>query len=783
MVKASKPGSPKPKRDAAEKAASGREKGSQPDGGSQQKLRASHPRVARAPVQAKPPGPPHPLIVGIGASAGGLEAFKTFFTHMPADSEMAFVLVQHLAPDHQSMLAELLGRGTAMTVCEAEDGEKVQARHVYVIPPDATLTIAAGTLQVTRPAPPRQHRWPIDAFFSSLAQDQGSAAVCVVLAGSGSDGAHGLRAIKERGGLVLAQAGFDHVAMSGMPASAEATGLVDEVLPVEDMPQRLIAHYMHLQSTQPRLDDDGVRTDLGAHLQPICVVLRAETGHDFSGYKEKTLLRRIQRRMHVKQTETPAEYLTLLGHDPGECRALFHEILIGVTQFFRDTVAFEALQANVLPRLLEGKGTDDALRTWVVGCATGEEAYSVAIALRETVGDTRPVPQLLVFATDLDERAISVARAGRYRAPLDGVSPERLARWFRREGDDYIVNRSIREMCVFSPHSAIKDPPFSRLDLITCRNLMIYLKPELQQRLIQMFHYALRGGGVLMLGSSEGISRSAQLFTHLDKKHRLFARRGDVAAEFPIVSTRKEAERPSYRAAPPLFGTTESSMDRSARRALEKYSPAYVVIDEHHDILRFGGDTGRYLGPSSGAASLNLFALMHRGLRGTTRNVVKRAFASNAAASEITAMLDSHQQLQVIAEPLSDAGTPGRLCAVAFVEMPQAASASEGGDSSLHARALEQELEAARAQLVAAQEQHETLDEEMKSANEEYQSVNEELQSSNEELETSKEEMQSINEELQTVNTELQVKNATLASLNSDLRNLMESTQVATLFL
>ncbi|MGH8192228.1 MAG: chemotaxis protein CheB [Rhodanobacteraceae bacterium] len=754
----------------------------------------SAPPPAAKPAQRKPSSPPRnaaappsrtalsPLIVGIGASAGGLDAFKHFFAHMPPDSDMAFVLVQHLSPEHHSMLAELLGRGTRMGVREAEDGEAVQAGHVYVIPPDATLTIADGALQVSKPAPPRQHRWPIDTFFTSLARDQGEAAACVVLSGTGSDGTRGLRAVKESGGLTLAQAGYDHVAMSGMPANAAATGLVDEVLPVEDMPERLLAHHRLLRAAQASMDGDGLRSDVGAQLQPICAVLRVETGHDFSQSKEKTLLRRIQRRMQVRQTQTPAEYLALLRRDTGECGALFGELLIGVTEFFRDPAAFQALRGKVLPALLGGKGRNDTLRVWVVGCATGEEAYSVAIALCECMGKSARTPKVQLFATDIDERAIAFARSGRYRAPLAGVSAERCARWFTREDDDFVVNRSIREMCVFSPHSAIKDPPFSRLDLITCRNLMIYFKPTLQERLTRLFHYALRAGGYLMLGPSEGMSRGARLFTAVDKKHRLFARRDDVVADAPTVLAAPNDRRVAHPTAP-LFAQGENAVDRAARRALEKYSPAFVVIDENHDIRRFAGDTGRYLGPSSGAASLNLFALLHRGLRGVTRSVVKRAFVDGAAGSETATMPDRRRSLRVIAELLKDGDLGGKRCVVAFVELPHVSVPAQGHDDGAGARALEQELESTRAQLQAVQEQHETLDEEMKSANEEYQSVNEELQSSNEELETSKEELQSVNEELQTVNAELQAKNTTLTALASDLQNLMESTQVATLFL
>jgi two-component system CheB/CheR fusion protein len=736
------------------------------------------------------------LIVGIGASAGGLEAFKSFFAKMPADSGMAFVLVQHLAPQHDSLLTELIARGTAMPVVEATDGEPVQADHVYVIPPDATLTIHDGALQVSKPAPPRQHRSPINTFFTSLAEDHGDCAVCIVLSGTGSDGARGLRAIKERGGLTLAQSGFDHAAMTGMPASAAATGLVDHILPVEDMPARLLAHKQHLQLSDSHKGPDGERQDLAAHLRTICGLLRAEVGHDFSQYKEKTLTRRIQRRMHVIQAETVPDYIAYLREHAEEHQALFREVLIGVTEFFRDPKAFDALQATAIPKLLADKGAADTLRVWVPGCATGEEAYSIAIALKEAMSNgergKRGAPRVQIFATDLDDYAINAARAGRYKSPLAGISPERQERWFRQEGDDWCVVKPIREMCVFSPHSAIKDPPFSRMDLVSCRNLLIYLNPELQERLLSTFHYALQPGGYLLLGTSEGLGRNAALFTTVNKSHRLYVRRGDSGAGAPALPDRSPRGRapPLGRVMAPLPGGIEDRIDLGARLAMEPWTPAWVVIDGNYDIVRFSGDTGRYLGPSSGAASLNLFALLHRGLRVAARAVVKQALteARPVLQEGLSATIGGkRQRLRLIAAPIANSGADKGLCVLAFDELEAGpiVTATDGHDTSDNAvvQGLEQELADTRAELQAAIEQQATVGEEMKSANEEYQSVNEELQSANEELETSKEEMQSINEELQTVNAEVQGKNETLNHLNSDLQNLLDSTQVATLFL
>lgn len=748
---------------------------------------------------AEPPTDVLPtLIVGIGASAGGLEAFKGFFANMPsagamADGGMAFVLVQHLAPQHTSMLTELIGRSTDLDVQEASDGERVRSGRVYVIPPDATLTIHDGILRLTTPAPPRQHRWPIDTFFSALAEDQGDAAVSIVLAGTGSDGAHGLRAIKEYGGLTLAQAGFDHVAMSGMPASAAATGLVDDVLPVEAMPARLLAHHRHLRSMRMRKGSDGVRDDVSGHLPTIARLLHADSGHDFSQYKEKTVVRRVQRRMQVLQAENVPDYIQRLREEPAELQHLFRELLISVTAFFRDPAVFKLLQTDVFPALLESKSAADTLRIWVPGCATGEEVYSIAIALKEVMDPEHGRLGIQIFATDIDDRAIAAARSGRFRGPLVGVSPERLERWFQRDGDDYVARKAIRELCTFSQHSAIKDPPFMRLDLISCRNVLIYMNAELQERLVRTFHYALAPGGFLLLGPSEGLSRNAPLFSVVDKKYRLYLRCETGSTRAPAVPASYYGQTgstgPAYATLPVRSGA-EDLIERNARRVLERHSPAWVVIDRHCNVLRFCGDTGRYLQPSSGAASLNLFALLHRGLRVAVRSAVKQAFAQQRTVVQdgLSLVVDGQRQsLQLIVEPLPEADGVSRLCVVAFRERGPAPLTVDAGDraGAGHPRiqVLEQELEATQLQLQAAVDQQEIANEDLKSVNEEYQSVNEELQSSNEELETSKEEMQSINEELQVVNAELQSKNTELNRLNSDLRNLMDSTEIATLFL
>ncbi|MBL8780984.1 MAG: PAS domain S-box protein [Alphaproteobacteria bacterium] len=730
-----------------------------------------------------------PLVVGIGASAGGLGAFKKFFSHMPADNGMAFVLVQHLDPKHDSLLAELIGKQTSMNVAEARDGERLTANCVFIIPPDATLTVKGGVLRVTKPAPPRETRRPIDTFFTSLADDQGENAVCIVLSGTGTDGTQGLKAVKENGGLTLAQAEFDHHAMSGMPDSAVATGLVDQVMPVEAMPARLMEYRAHMLDVAGEKDENGTRTDTAEHLKAISAILRRGISHDFGQYKQNTLVRRVQRRMQVLQIRTVPAFIAHLEQDPHEVELLFREILIGVTQFFRDPLAFDALAATVVPRLLANKKGGGQIRIWVAGCATGEEVYSIAILFKEALAGQVNPPQVQIFGSDMDDRAIARARTGRYRGPLQGVSPERLARWFTPLEDDYCVAKEIREMCVFSAHSLIKDPPFSKLDLVSCRNVMIYFDRDLQDRALRNFHYALAPGGFLFLGASEGVTRNAALFSTVDKKHRIFERRSALRPTLPDFPTAPEAR--SIQDGGGTIRTTEDRIDKLARRVMAKHSPAYVVIDEDSQIVRFsGGECGPYLEPSAGVATLDLFAIVRKSLRTAVRSAVQavRVKRETVVTKNLSIMAEGRRRLvTLIVEPLADEGTQSGLSLVAFSDAGEvkAAGAAKGAadDASGSETDLERELSVTKALLRGSIEELETTTEEMKSSNEEFQSVNEELQASNEELETAKEEMQSVNEELRTINAEMVDKNEQLLRLNSDLRNLLDSTQIATIFL
>ena len=718
------------------------------------------------------------LTVGIGASAGGLAAFKAFLTHMPPDSGMAFVLVQHLDPTHPSMLVDLLAPHTAMRVAQAKDGEKVDANRVYIIPPNATLTIENGTLRVTTPAPPRENRRPIDTFFASLAKDRGERAASIVLAGVGSDGTAGLRAIKAGGGLTLAQAEVDHTAMKGMPNSAAATGLVDHVVPVEGMPEKLAAHQEQLSTITGWKTDQASSEEWRKHLHKISTLLRSGIGHDFAGYKENTLIRRVQRRMQVLEFDTVTAYITRLETDAHEADLLFRELLIGVTQFFRDPEAFDALRATIFPALLKDRDPDEAIRVWVPGCATGEEVYSLAILLKEAMIAANVDVKVQIFGTDLDAAAIAIARAAKYRKTGSKIAPERLRRWFTEEGDMHCPVKAIREMCIFSVHSIVRDPPFSRLDMISCRNVLIYLNGELQHRVIQTFHYALKPGGYLFLGPSEGVTRDAELFALLDKKHRILQRRDNGGSASPGFRSFGPAD-PSA-PSPSRPAVFDDSIDRSARRVIEPYAPAYFVIDRNHDIVRFSGaDAGQYLEPTAGAASLNLFSILRRTLRPDVRAAVVAVVADRRGiAQKLLSVGAEGRHLSLIVEPI-EAG----LFVVAFRELAfDGEAVSPAGDAN-GGSMTEQELRVAKMQLRAATSELETYMEEAKSATEEMQSVNEELQSSNEELETSKEEMQSINEELQTLNGELQNTNEALARTNDDLQNLLDSTQIATLFL
>ncbi len=731
-------------------------------------------------------------VVGIGASAGGLEALKRLLPGIDPQCGMAFVIIQHLDPEHTSALAAILAGSTSLAVSQATSETEVEPGHIYIIPPNATLSIHRGRLRLARPAAARGYRNPIDEFFTSLAGDQGENAACIILSGTGSDGTIGLRAIKEHGGLTLAQAGAEY---DGMMRSAVATGLVDFVLPVEEMPKKLAAYFRQVtQAGNGRAD--AAQADPTEYLGQITNLLRVQTGHDFGNYKHRTIVRRIQRRMHVLQIESVPAFIERLRSDPHEVNLLFQDLLIGVTSFFREPEAFAALEREVLPNLFKGKGAEDTIRVWVPGCATGEEAYSIAILLREYAPKSGNAPKLQVFATDIDEHSLSTARVGRYSATiLKDVSEQRLERYFLREDGTYRIASDLREICLFSPHNLLRDAPFSKLDLISCRNLLIYFSADLQDRVIPLFHYALAPSGYLFLGPSENVTRHSRLFFTVDKTHRIFRRRALLEKripEFPLT-TPHSTHRPVH-AAPPI-ATSAADLNLRAvaeRQVLDRFSPAYAVINAEGDLLHSSGRTGKYIELPPGTPNTNIFNMARPGLRLELRAALHRAASSERAVVQSQVVIGTNggrQEIDLHVLPLRFGAPQETYFMVLFQDVGGIKQASDqestpGGETEeASVRHLESELRATKERLQTVTEELESSNEELKSGNEELQSMNEELQSANEELETSREELQSINEELQTVNAELNARVDELSRANNDMNNLLESTQIATVFL
>ncbi|HEY3916216.1 MAG TPA: chemotaxis protein CheB [Stellaceae bacterium] len=733
-------------------------------------------------------------IIAVGASAGGIEAFEAFFRPIPARNGMAFVVLAHLDPKHESMLPAILSRWTQMPVAPARDDDPVVPDKVFVIPPNSVMTIEGGRLRVRERKTPAE-RMPLDTFFTSLAEDQGECAVAIVLSGSGSDGSLGVKAVKERGGLTMAQGSNGSEArFKEMPESAAATGLVDLVLGVDEMPARLLAYTRGGEHLRDAPNTESARD--AAAMRLIYSLVRARVGHDFSRYKERTFLRRVQRRMQVLQLDTLDDYVKRLQQDSAEASLLFRDLLIGVTKFFRDREGFEALE-KLIPRLFAGKGADDALRVWVPGCATGEEAYSLAMLLHEYTDRLSAVPKIQVFASDIDGNALTVARNARYPAILvKDIPPARLNRFFVREGATYQIVKEVRDLCVFSAHSLIRDPPFSRLDLISCRNLLIYLNTDLQGQIIPLFHYALQPDGILFLGTSENVSRHGDLFAPLDKKWRIFERQNLVSRSvvaFPTAGTGRPSEvnRLLPNLAAPEAGTALATLlRRVAMIVTENFAPAYVVANKEGDVVYYSGRTGKYLEPAEGPPNRDLITMARKGLRFDLRAALHRARETGETATldNIPVQVNGGNQLvKLTVMPVTEAGET--LYIVLFTDLGPLGSHNERASGD-HPDAedgtvqhLERELQATKERLQSTIEEFETSSEELKSSNEELLSVNEELQSANEELETSKEEIQSINEELQTVNTELSSKVEELDRTNADIKKLFESTQVATIIL
>jgi chemotaxis methyl-accepting protein methylase/PAS domain-containing protein len=760
--------------------------------------RSSPAHRRKAPAKTAPPNPVAPgnvslPIVGIGASAGGLEALERFLEHVPDGSGMAFVIVQHLDPTHKGIMSELLQRATGMKVTQVKDRTAVRPDCVYVIPPNKDMSILRGVLHLLEPAAPRGLRLPIDFFLRSLALDQQERSIGVILSGMGSDGTLGLRAIKEKAGVVLVQdpatAKFD-----GMPSSAMDAGLADIVAPVEELPGKIIAY---LQRTPLIVRKEMVlKVQTQSALEKAVILLRAHTGQDFSLYKRNTLYRRIERRMGIHQISKMAGYVRYLQENSQELDLLFKELLIGVTNFFRDPEAWEELRKKVLPELIASRSDGQVLRAWVPGCSTGEEAYSLAMVFKEAIEKIKPRKKikLQVFATDLDKDAVEKARQGIYPENICAdVAPEQMSRFFTKDEHGCRVRKEIREMVIFAPQNLIMDPPFTKLDILCCRNLLIYLTAEVQKKLIPLFHYSLTPGGILFLGSAETIGGYTDLFAPLSGKSRIYLRMESTPRSEPV-------EFPSSFSAGPLTEPETHPMSKppvslqslADQLVLQRYAPPAVLANDKGDIFYISGRTGKYLEPAAGKANWNLFAMVREGLRYEVADAFQKALRvkESVVLHGLKVGTDGGVLcVDVTLQRLEEPGPLQGLVMIVFTDVAAPVAARvEGRSPSPHARharlaELEQELLRSRAEARATHEEMQTSQEELRSTNEELQSTNEELQSTNEELTTSKEEMQSMNEELQTVNNELQAKVDEMSRASDDMKNLLNSTDIATLFL
>jgi two-component system, chemotaxis family, CheB/CheR fusion protein len=728
-------------------------------------------------------------IVGLGASAGGLGPLEQFLAHVPVQSGLAYIVVQHLDPTHKAMLAELLQRATSMPVREVTASLRVEPNAVYVIPPNTELTVKGGLLRLAEPSEPRGMRLPIDVLFCSLAGDQGARAIGVVLSGMGSDGTIGLQAIKTQGGLTLAQeprsAQFD-----SMPKSAIAAGAADVIGLASDLPERIL----FVIGAQPGAPAHGAEDTATGALDSILYLLRARCKHDLTLYKPSTLRRRIERRMAIYGVKRMAEYAAFLIANPSELDLLFKEMLIGVTNFFRDPEAWDELRSVVLPELFARVRPDRGFRAWVAGCSTGEEALSLAMVFMEAQQglDSPGRYTLQIFATDLNADAIAFARRGRYPASIAAdASAERLERFFHIQGDGYLIDPRIREMVLFAQHDLIMDPPFTRLDLLLCRNVLIYFNATLQKRLLPLFHYSLLPGGVLMLGGSETVGPAQNLFPPLSSKSRLYRRgRGKAefgAADYPFY--RRISGRAHARELPmsPQIPPTANLQALADQLLLQKFSPAAVLVNELGDILFISGRTGQYLEPAAGKANWNIHVMARSAIRTQLAVALRRAVKERTRVEVRGLRMDGNatHQLDITVEAIDKPKELQGMVMVVFREV--AAPLAEKSRRKKHAGAIDPEIAAelmrSQEELKALREAMSAAEEERQAAIEELQSTNEELQSANEELTTSKEEAQSMNEELQTINVELQSKLDDLALAQSDMQNLLNSTDIATLFL
>ncbi len=731
----------------------------------------------------------HFPIAGIGASAGGLEALELFLRHVPEQSGIAYIIVQHLDPSHKGIMPELLQRATKMEVFQVSDRMKVKPNCVYVIPPNKDMSILHDVLYLFEPASTRGLRLPIDFFLRSLAEDRETGSIGIILSGMGSDGTLGLRAIKEKGGMALVQepasAKFD-----SMPTSAINAGLADLIAPAENLAVKLIDLLQHppvLTRTDPPLDEK----DQSA-LEKVLILLRSKTGNDFSLYKKHTIYRRIERRMSVHQITRISVYVRYLQENLQEVELLFKELLIGVTSFFRDPEIWKQVQDEAFPALLDGYPSGGCLRAWSTGCSTGEEAYSLAITFKEALEQLNPkgLFTLQIFATDLDQDGIDIARRAVYPAKIAAeMSPERLQRYFIKDGSDYRVCKEIREMVTFATQNIIMDPPFTRLDILICRNLLIYLAPELQKKIMPLFHYSLNPEGVLFLGSAESVSTFTDLFVPLNRKSRLFRKRESLLPAEPLSFPATIVPlRPGVAKESPMMKPSVNLQSLADQLLLQHFSPAAVLTNDKGDIIYINGKTGSYLEPAAGKANWNIFAMAREGLCFDLGSAFRRSLRQKEPVTVNglkTGTGDREQVVDITVQMIQEPEALRGMVIIVFsdvIGVPGKKVSTRSRTAPIDSSVV-QELQQARENLQTTREEMQTSQEELTSTNEELQSTNEELQSANEELTTSREEMQSLNEELQTVNAEQQSKMDEFVRVNDDMRNLLNSTEIVTVFL
>jgi two-component system CheB/CheR fusion protein len=737
------------------------------------------------------------LTVGIGASAGGIKPLKEFFTALPDHSGMAFVVILHLSPEHESQLPAVLQPSTRMPVIQVKETVKVEPNHVYVIPPSKHLAMVDGEIRLIEPDTSRGKRVPVDLFFRTLAEAHGKNCVCIILSGTGADGAIGLKRVKETGGLCIvqnpAEAEYD-----GMPRSAIATNLVDLVLPVEEMPARILGFKQRAEKIKlPASEAEKPAPELGAEaLQEVLAIVKTHTKHDFSTYKQPTMLRRITRRLLVHGLADIPAYVQFLGENPGEVQALLRDLLISVTNFFRDKAAFAALESLVVPRLFDGKTADDEIRVWCVGCATGEEAYSIAMLMCEYAATLNAPPKIQIFASDIAESSIAYAREGRYDETIAlDVSPERLRHFFTKDGASYRVKKELRELVLFAPHNILHDSPFSRQDLLSCRNLLIYFNRQTQEKVMEVFHFALRQNGYLFLGASEMAETVPAMFAEINKKQRIYQCR-PVPSKYSGAPVSPSAGNLQLKNSESIGGNDEQGFSFNALhfKLIQQFSPPSILINENYDILHLGESAGRYLRMRGGEPTFNLGKIAHPDLRADLLAALFAATQENGISESrhlriklegkehfinlTVHRIESPESVRgyflVIFDEISDQSIPAEM-------LQKFISADEGTEVVI--RRLEEDLQFTRDRLRQTVEQHEVALEEVKASNEELQATNEELRSTTEELETSKEELQSVNEELTTVNFELKEKVEEISNANLDLQNLMASTDISTIFL